>query len=1112
MAAGPRRGQKNKEKNGKGKERDPPIEVKTTSYQSCKESNTEAEERRKRLEREKGRTRFTRPTNESAENIRNRMSGRRPPTSGRDSARQHATRDPRPIERDGELPTGRTQNPQGERDCQGGEEPTNPGDGEPKEVSKVSWSIPLERGAQRNESRLEEANRRDAEIIGESTYRGAGTDVEKGGEIPTHHRDVTTSRRAPSTGRQGGETNPKGAFLDCRPEMFFLPPTMGPDDSFEPPDWFLREVARISRRTTPTPVKPPIRFETSTEAARENANELKKLGYDLSRLIEENKRSTLNYGSEFRTVDELKPLLGKHPNFHELATVLSNGMPYIFTRELDPATKFDEMQTLIDRGNHKSAQENPEQVGILLGKDVHHGFVIPIPKEIIHLIPNAAVQPLGLVQQWTTKEDGSRSIKYRITQDLSYSSNREGPTRSINSRVDMGAYTEMIYGWCFPRILHYIVSMRTHQPDHGILISKYDYSDAYRRVAHSASAAAQTIAVNGQMGYIALRLTFGGSPNPPTWCTFSEIVTDLANEIGLCREWDPKELRSPAQPDTPIPVRLPKEIPIAKCRAMALLVPPTRGGKVDGFIDDLINVFLDTPENCARQPHVVPLAMHVTSRPHAGDDDEPVPRRPILSQPKLLAEGSPAEVQIVLGWRIDTRRLEVALPDDKFDAWMVDIETAKSGARIGRKELEQLLGRLNHTAYVLPISRHFLSRIREDLGTPSRSTTGNTYKANGKRSVKLSDESRADLALWESILRRARDGISMNLLVTRRPDKICWSDACPFGIGGYNLKGRAWRVRIPPDSPIHGQNGVNNLLEFMGMVINVWVSCTEPDSDQSCILSIGDNTSAIGWLHHTAHIDPGGATRKAHLLVARKLARLLMEHNCCLASQHVKGEMNVVADLLSFEGTGRGKKHPLAYDCPPNDVLTERFLKYLPSQVTADFVISQLPREISSWIMRVLRIVESSLTDNRKGATRASTGSGEDGKATATTSGTGETGTSINYPSTREDCSPRHSSAFIEDPIGMAVGNLQVIVRDQWCRTLYAKPLATWQRRFGSVSGGAPCTSKDQPTCCHQSGSSSKQGTTPTPRNPSREQSHQSSYELCSNGLGGGWPPGEPWG
>ena len=37
--------------------------------------------------------------------------------------------------------------------------------------------------------------------------------------------------------------------------------------------------------------------------------------------------------------------------------------------------------------------------------------------------------------------------------------------------------------------------------------------------------------------------------------------------------------------------------------------------RVDGFIDDLINVFADTPENCRMQPHVVPLAMHVTSRP-----------------------------------------------------------------------------------------------------------------------------------------------------------------------------------------------------------------------------------------------------------------------------------------------------------------------------------------------------------------------------------------------------------------------------------------------------------------------------------------------------------------
>ncbi|KAI2507377.1 hypothetical protein MHU86_7097 [Fragilaria crotonensis] len=91
-----------------------------------------------------------------------------------------------------------------------------------------------------------------------------------------------------------------------------------------------------------------------------------------------------------------------------------------------------------------------------------------------------------------------------------------------------------------PRIVHYIVSLRFRYPDMRVLISKYDYSDAYRRIAHSAEAATQTISINGNTAYLSLRLTFGGSPNPPTWCMFSELVTDLANEIGQCPSGTPK--------------------------------------------------------------------------------------------------------------------------------------------------------------------------------------------------------------------------------------------------------------------------------------------------------------------------------------------------------------------------------------------------------------------------------------------------------------------------------------------------------------------------------------------------------------------------------------------
>jgi hypothetical protein len=1033
------------------------------------DSRNNQTERRNRIGREEERALSrTRTTDGAAENVRSRMRGIRP--EGRI--------DPAPAD---PITEARSRRP--------GEGMESPRTGSRTKSSGMTNTPPNPAEGRRNETRRVEADRKDAKLIGESNEeKGRG-----------RMRGATVTRTTGNT-TIGGTIE----HLDRRAEMFFLPPLLGPDDKFKTPDWFIREVVRISRTETKTPTKPPIQFDLTDEAMENNAKELEKVGYDLSRLIEENSETTLHYGSEFRTVAEIEPLLGRHPNFNELVSVLSKGMSYVFTRELDPATKWEEMQTLILRGNHKSAQENPAQVGILLGKDVNHGFVIPIPVNTIHLIPGAAVQPLGLVQQWTTQEDGTRTPKYRITQDLSFSSNRSGPTRSINSRIDMGAYSEMIYGWCFPRILHYIVSMRIHHPSDRILISKYDYSDAYRRIAHSSSAAAQTIAVNDGKAFLSLRLTFGGSPNPPTWCMFSEIVTDLANELSGCIDWDHRTTRSPAQATTPKPIRLPNGIPLEKGRTMSVLVPETKGGKVDGFIDDLINVFLDSEENCARQPHVVPLAMHITSRPHAGEGKEPIPRRPILSQPKLVAEGSPAEVQVVLGWKVDTRRLEVSLPRDKFDAWMLDLRVSRESKRVDRKELERLLGRLNHAAYVMPIARHFLGRIRTAVGPAPNQRT------KGGRTTKLSEAVKADLRLWESLLRQARKGISMNLLVTRQPDRICWSDACPQGIGGYNLNGRAWRVRIPKSSPIHGDGSVNNLLEFVGMVVNVWLSCLEPGSDQACILAIGDNTSAIGWLNHTANIaSNAGGTHLAQLNVARKLARTLLKYNCCLASQHVKGELNIVADLLSFEGNDRGKHHPLAYDQPPNDVLTERFIKHLPTQVTEHFNISQLPEEISSWIMRVLRIVESSMTDSKRAAMRDSTDYGEDGRATVTTSGTTGMYTSIDYPSTREECLPKHSSAFTERPIGLQPGSLQEIVRNQWSQTLYAKPQATWLRRFGSVAGQVPCTSRDLPTCSTLSGSSSRQETTQTHQSHNREPSHPSCSEQCLHEPGGTeWPPG----
>ena len=883
------------------------------------------------------------------------------------------------------------------------------------------------------------ADEADASTVGESTRE-------------RKRKWKTEEKRPPSP------ISSKRAPLDSKPENYFKRPIRGPDDTFETPDWFLVALRDIAGAEPEVPKKSPIVFENTKEAAATNARLLEAVDFDIERLINENSATTLGYGSEFRTVDQLRPLIGRHPHFTDLSKVLISGMPYVFERELDQVTKLTELRTLLLRGNHKSAQDLPDRVSLLLTKDVTHGFVIPLPTSIVEKIPNAAIQPLGLAKQWTVDEEGTRVIKFRMTQDLSFTSDRHGPSRSINSRINMSAYAEMIYGWCLPRILHYIVATRLAAPTVIIFICKYDYSDAYRRIAHSASAAAQTIATHLGLAYLALRLTYGGCPNPPTWTMFSEIVTDLANEISQCRKWDPQLTRSPAQPVAPPPQRLDPNIPMQTGRPLAVDIPISGpdSGRVDGFIDDLINVFADTPNNCSRQPHVVPLAMHVTSRPHAGDAREPTPRRTLLSIPKLLAEGSPAEVQIVLGWRIDTRRLLIALPDDKFEAWSDDLDRILDQPRCRFEDIDQMVGRLNHSSFVLPFSRHFMGRLR-DLLKPRR---------HKNCPVTVGRETRADFALWKHILSRAHQGVSMNLIVTRRPSRICWSDACPFGMGGYSLSGRAWRLRIPVGNPLRGHPGVNNLLEFTAMVVNIWLECLDATTgDLPCILAVGDSTSAIGWLFKTAGLDLTGTLHSSHLMVARHLATLLIDHDCCLASQHLRGSLNVVADLLSFSGESeRGKPHPIAHDDPPDDILTARFLSILTEQVPANFAISPLPKEVLSWVTRVLQTAASSLTAVKNPGTKIPTESGAAGRGLGGAPGSQMTPSSLCYLTTSKSFTSKHSYRVTDTQLGPPPGTLQATVSSLWSQALSAKPQATWLRRFGAISGTAPCTSRAVPT------------------------------------------------
>jgi hypothetical protein len=851
-----------------------------------------------------------------------------------------------------------------------------------------------------------------------------------------------------------------------------LPDTLqGPDDSFTAPDWLYQAVKSVAHATVKTPDAPPVRFDTSPESLAYNSALLQEFDFDFERFLAEQGSTTLGYGSEFRPLDQLDQILNQHPVYPFFRDILSVGMEYKFTSELSEAQRLAELDANIQRGNHKSAEAEPVKVTALLAKDVRHGFSLPVLPQLAYKLLGALVQPCGMVRQFALTASGERELKERLTQDLSYSITDE--SISVNDRIDMDQYAEMIYGWCLGRLIHFIVALRLRFPTKRIFLSKYDYSDAYRRVAHSARAAVQSIIIFASIAYIALRLTFGGSPNPPTWCAFSEMVSDLSNEIPLCPDWDPAALHSPDQPVAPEPKPYPPGIPLAPARPMAVGVPTSVTARTDCFIDDLIRVFLDTPEARAREPHAVPLAIFVTSRPHAGNLSEPVPRRSLMQAAKLIAEGTPAEVQTVLGWVLDTHLLIIQLPVDKFIAWTSDIASILETSRCTFGELESTVGRLNHAGFVIPLARHFLNRLRLRI----------RRHLPKSQQLTLSSEELADLQLWLKFINLARSGISLNRMTIRRPTQLGLSDSCPFGLGGFTLRGRAWRLRVPPTCAFYGDSTINNLLEFLAMMVTTWLILLDCDTlglTEECILVLGDNTSAIGWLFRSGQIPKTSFYYAAVQFVARKLAELLTDSSHILASQHLKGEKNVVADLLSYTGSTRVEPNPLAPDNPSDQVLTARFHSFLPQLIPEDFTILPLPEEILSFVTQALQIAESSWILAKNPPTRAKTAYGADGSDSATKPASTVTPSSLLYPKGNANSSFDPFSPCIATLPGLQQADFLENVRLPWWRQLCALPQATWLRRSGVVSNKAPFTSRTAPSFGPPSERSSKPSTTST--------------------------------
>lgn len=137
---------------------------------------------------------------------------------------------------------------------------------------------------------------------------------------------------------------------------------------------------------------------------------------------------------------------------------------------------------------------------------------------------------------------------------------------------------------------------------------------------------------------------------------------------------------------------------------------PLRLTFIDGYIDDAISISVDVDDHQARGQHAVPVALHTVFRPN--NPNEAIIGDPSLADKNLKAEGTLTETKTILGWEVNSRDFIIVLPADKVQMWTEDINSLLQQNRVKFKQLESLIGRINHVGFIIPYARYFLNQLR----------------------------------------------------------------------------------------------------------------------------------------------------------------------------------------------------------------------------------------------------------------------------------------------------------------------------------------------------------------------------------------------------------------
>lgn len=695
-------------------------------------------------------------------------------------------------------------------------------------------------------------------------------------------------------------------------------------------------VKKVICLTYPPMDLPPFKLENTDKAANHNSCILANHNWDMNQILHKFQNTCLQPGSEFRPLEDLRPLFKHHVDFDKLTQLCSDGAKYSFKQGLEYTddTRRSDLNAAIAKGNNKSASR-PEDEHILqnhYNKEVKHGWMVPFRKKDVNKIIGAGVIPIGFASQMTIDANGTRIQKRRTTHDLSRPMESG---ESFNSMVDDDLLDPCLFGFCLLRYLHHIHDMRIRNPNKCIFLSKIDLDAAFRRLHIWIWHALLSFTILNDIAYMLGRMPFGAKDGPGKHETPSNITVDLAQMLMDDKTWEPDEVFSTAAKEIPPPNRLPTDIPFGKAYHLFVNVEQ-KDCYVDGYIDDLCTACTETDDNMKRGTNAVALALDALYRPTNVNDS--VLRNAIMSRRKLSAEGRLEEIKIVLGWTIDTRRFLISLPHDKAARWIEDIKDIikkiEKREWITTTEWQSIHGKCNTASYIYREGRFFTSRFRYQIK--------NAIRQRGK--TKGNQKEKEDCKLWIKILKILRDkGRSINHTTVTLPHLLSKQDASEEALGGFTCFGIAWRFIIPKELKklLH-----INILEFMAVVITTWLTILVLKIEKGNgmkILAQTDNTSALGWLKGSTRFDKNNKiSTTLREIIGRKLASILADADLSLYSQHIPGIDNHIADHLSRNVHMSNSQQITS--------INSQWKKQAPQNLQ----IIMLPKQIFSWIQYIL--------------------------------------------------------------------------------------------------------------------------------------------------------------